>query len=239
MLIAVFENKAYDQVIGNAQAPYLNSIPAAVLTDSHAVTHPSEPNYLALFSGSTHGINDDRCPVRLGAAPNLGRQLLDAGLTFTGYSEDLPQPGFTGCSNGRYAAKHNPWADFSNLPASVNQPATALPADFSRLAALSFLIPNLCNDMHDCSVATGDTWARAHLDPYLRWAQQHNSLLIITFDEDDNGPGNHIPTLIAGATVHPGHYAEPVTHYRVLSTVEHLFDLPRLNNAAPITDIWS
>jgi acid phosphatase len=239
VLVVVFENKAYDQVIGSPDAPYLNSIPAAVLTDSHAVTHPSQPNYIALFSGSTHGVTDDGCPVRFGNAPNLGRQLLDAGLTFTGYSEDLPQAGFTGCSSDdSYAAKHNPWVDFSNLPASVNQPASALPTDYAQLPTVSFLVPNLCDDMHNCSVATGDAWARQHLDPYLRWAQQHNSLLIITFDEDDNGAGNHIATLVAGATVHPGHYSEPVTHYRVLSTVENLFGLPRLNTATPITDIF-
>jgi acid phosphatase len=80
--------------------------------------------------------------------------------------------------------------------------------------------------------------ARTHLDPYLRWAQQHNSLLIVTFDEDDNAPDSHIATLAAGATVHPGHYGEPVTDYRVLSTVERLLGLSQLNKAAPMTDIF-
>jgi acid phosphatase len=239
LLIVVFENKAYDEVIGNAQAPWLNSIPAAVFTDSHAVTHPSQPNYLALFSGSTHDVTDDHCPVRLGSAPNLGRQLLDAGRTFIGFSEDLPQAGFDGCSSGDYAAKHNPWNDFANLPATVNQPASALPNDFSTWPTVAFLIPNLCHDMHDCSVADGDSWARAHLATYERWARTHNSLLIVTFDEDDNAPDNHIPTLIAGATVHPGRYAEPVTHYTILSTVEHLYGLSSLTTAAAITDAFA
>jgi acid phosphatase len=240
VLIVVFENKAYDQVVGSAQAPYLNSAlsRALLLTDSHAVSHPSQPNYLALFSGSTQGVTDDHCPVQLGNTPNLGRQLLDAGFSFTAFSEDLPQTGFQGCSNDNaYAAKHAPWTAFGNLPPSVNQPASAFPANYAALPTVSFLIPNLCNDMHDCSVATGDAWARAHLGPYLTWADQHNSLLIVTFDEDDNGPANHILTFVAGANVHSGQFAGPVSHYGVLATVEHLYGLARLGAAAGQTPI--
>jgi acid phosphatase len=235
VLIVVFENKAYDQVVGSPQAPYLNSVlpRALLLTDSRAVTHPSQPNYLALFSGSTQGVTDDHCPIRLGNTPNLGRQLLDAGLSFTGFSEDLPRAGFEGCSSdSSYAAKHAPWTAFGNLPASVNQPATAFPSNYANLPTVSFLIPSLCNDMHDCSVATGDSWARTHLGPYLSWADQHNSLLIVTFDEDDNSPANHILTFVAGANVHSGQFAGPVSHYGVLATVEHLYGLAPLGEAA-------
>src|SRR5215475_11631332 len=156
LLVVVLENKANTQVEGNPAAPYLNGLLAdsAVLTGSHAVTHPSEPNYLALFSGSTQGVTDDHCPLNLGARPNLGRQLLDAGLSFAGYSEDLPSVGFTGCSSANsYAAKHSPWVHFSNLPPTTNQPYTAMPTDFAALPTVAFLIPNLCHDMHDCSVA--------------------------------------------------------------------------------------
>src|SRR5215471_15206988 len=120
VLVVVLENKASTQIEGNPDAPYLNGLLAssAVMTASRAVAHPSEPNYLALFSGSTHGVTDDRCPLNLGDEPNLGRQLLDAGRTFAGYSEDLPSVGFTGCSSANsYAAKHSPWVHFGNLPA--------------------------------------------------------------------------------------------------------------------------
>src|SRR5262249_11245821 len=82
----------------------------AVFTRAFAETHPSQPNYLALFSGSTQGVTDDSCPHTF-AADNLARALLDAGRTFTGYSEGLPSPGYSGCSSGSYARKHNPWAD--------------------------------------------------------------------------------------------------------------------------------
>jgi acid phosphatase len=95
--------------------------------------------------------------------------------------------------------------------------------------------------MHDCSIATGDHWAATHLAGYLQWARTHHSLLLVTFDENDGAPGNQILTLITGANVRPGRYPEAVNHYRVLATLEHLYGLPALGNAAhttPITDVW-
>src|SRR6266566_928801 len=79
------------EVIDNANAPYITSLAnnGAKMTQSFAVTHPSEPNYLALFSGSTQGITDDSCPHTFGAE-NLGHQLSTAGQTFKGYAEGLP-----------------------------------------------------------------------------------------------------------------------------------------------------
>jgi phosphatidylinositol-3-phosphatase len=243
VVVAVFENKDYAQIAGNAKAPYLNTLldRGAAMVNSHGVAHPSQPNYLALFSGSDQHITDDRCFAPLANRPNLGRQLIDAGRTFTGYSEDQPGAGFTGCSAGRYAAKHNPWVHFGDLPPDVNQPFTAFPGDFATLPTVAFVVPNLCNDMHDCPVATGDAWARQHLDPYLRWADSHNSLLILTFDENDGRPDNTILTVFAGAGIKPGRYDERVDHYRVLRTIEDLYRLPPLGaaaNAAPITTIW-
>src|SRR5262245_48833949 len=116
-VIVVLENHGYSQVIGSSDAPFLNQLASrgALFTDSHAITHPSEPNYLALFSGSTQGVTSDACPVTF-TAPNLAAGLLTAGKTFAGYSEGLPAPGSTACSAGEYARKHVPWADFRNVP---------------------------------------------------------------------------------------------------------------------------
>src|SRR6476469_6740383 len=110
VMIAVFENQNAGSILGNPAAPYLNTLArqGAVLTDSHGVAHPSEPNYLALFSGSTQGVTDDTCPVNLSGA-NLATELARAGRSFVGYSEDLPAAGWTGCDSGRYARRHNPW----------------------------------------------------------------------------------------------------------------------------------
>jgi phosphatidylinositol-3-phosphatase len=78
---------------------------------------------------------------------------------------------------------------------------------------VSFVIPSLENDMHDGSVRDGDTWFKVHLSAYAKWAKTHNSLLIVTFDEDNYTAKNHIPTIIHGAHVRLGKYAERISHY--------------------------
>jgi phosphatidylinositol-3-phosphatase len=242
VMIVIFENKDAGAVVGSPDAPYLTGLArsGANLTDAHGVAHPSEPNYLALFSGSTHGVTDDRCPVTL-AGDNLGQQLRAAGRSFAGFSEGLPQAGYTGCLSDDYARKHNPWVDFTDLPATVNQPLSALPGDFAALPTVSFVVPDLCHDMHDCDVATGDAWARGFLPGYVSWARTHDSLLIVTFDEDSGTPGNHIPTFVVGAAVRQTSSDQRVDHYSVLRTLEDMYGLPPLGNAAaaqPITGIW-
>jgi acid phosphatase len=242
-VVVVMENHSYTDIIGNTAAPFINELgrSGALFTRSYAITHPSEPNYLALFSGSTQGVTDDGCPNRF-TAPNLAADLIKAGKTFAGYAEDIPGPGSPVCSAGDYARKHVPWADFGNVPSSVSLPFTSFPATaFVRLPSVSFVIPNLCHDMHDCSVAAGDAWLRANIGPYADWAMRHNSLLVLTWDEDDGSQDNHITTIFAGQMVRPGRYAEPITHYRVLATIEAAYTLSRdaqAATAAPITNIW-
>jgi hypothetical protein len=100
----------------------------------------------------------------------------------------------------------------------------------------------MCNDMHDCSVATGDSWLKSRLDGYVQWAKTHNSLLITTFDEDDFTGTNRIATIFNGQPVKPGTYGENVNHFRVLRTVEDMYGLPHAGAAAtatPITDTWA
>ncbi|MGH3305008.1 MAG: alkaline phosphatase family protein [Streptosporangiaceae bacterium] len=242
-VVVVFENRAFGQVIGSPDAPFLTELAhrGALFTHSYAITHPSEPNYLALFSGSTQGVTSDACPISF-AAPNLASGLLATGKTFIGYAEDLPGIGSQACSAGEYARRHVPWADFRNLPPSVSQPFSGFAlAGFSRLPTVAFVIPDLCNDMHDCSVSTGDAWLRAHLGGYATWAMTHDSLLIVTFDEDDGTQVNQIPTIFVGQQVRPGSYPERINHYTVLATIEAAYGLPRDGNAAtapPISDIW-
>ncbi len=241
-VVLVLENHTQSQIIGSSQAPYLNHLAAkgALYTRSYAATHPSQPNYLVLFAGSTLGVHGNSCPNRL-AAPSLGSQLLAAGRSFAGYAEGLPRQGWTGCTAGAYARKHVPWVNFTNLPATVNRPLSAFPARFTSLPRLSFVVPDLDNDMHDGSVATGDRWVRDHLAAYARWAKRHDSLLLVTFDEDDYGADNHIATIAYGARVRSGSHATRIDHCRVLRTLEGLYGLAPLGCAAgtrPITSMW-
>ncbi len=252
VVIVVMENKNEDAIIGRPdEAPYLNKLASAgaVFSNSYAVAHPSQPNYLALFSGSTHGVTSDDCPQNLGNVPNLGSELIGAGQTFAGHSESMPSTGYAGCGSYLslgYIRTHNPWADFSNVPAASNRTFASFPANYASLPTVSFVIPNLCHDMHYCSRDTGDSWIQNHLSGYARWAQSHNSVLIVTWDEDGTilglgGDGNKIPTVFYGAHVRPGTYGEKTGHYGVLRTVEDMYGLPHAGasaSAVPITDVW-
>ena len=243
VLVVVMENHAAADIVGNTEAPFIDSLSrsGATFTRSYAVTHPSEPNYLALFSGSTQGVDSDACPLTFDGS-NLATALHAAGRTFVGWSEGLPAPGSRVCRAGGYARKHNPWVDFAGVPASANQPLTAFPADFRALPHVGFVIPTLDHDMHDGSIAAGDAWLSDHLGGYVRWARTHNSLLVLTFDEDDDDHANRIATIVVGEHVRPGPFTERVDHYRVLRMLGDLMRVPPVGEAAraaPVTGIWA
>lgn len=244
IVVVIEENKSPMGVIGNSGAPYINSLAqnGAYLSDSFGNYRPSQPNYFALFSGSGQGVttNDN---VNLGNIPNLGSQLLGAGKTFVEYSEGLPSVGYTGATSGRYARKHNPLVSFSNVPAASNRPYTDFPSNYSTLPAVSLVVPNLDDDSHDGTVAQSDQWLKNNMSAYAEWAKTHNSLLIVTYDEGDlSDTTNHIPTIFYGANVRPGQYANEITHYNVLRTIEDSEGLSAIAYAAsatPIDNVWT
>ncbi|WP_102419942.1 MULTISPECIES: alkaline phosphatase family protein [unclassified Mycobacterium] len=244
IVIVVEENRSEANIIGNKSAPFITALAAAGanMTQSYAETHPSEPNYLALFAGNTFGVTSDTCPVNAGAAPNLGSELLAAGYTFAGFAEGLPAVGSPACTAGKYARKHVPWANFTNVPPANSLPFSAFPmGNYAGLPTVSFVIPNNDDNMHDGSIAQADAWLNRELSGYANWAAANNSLLIVTWDEDDGGRRNQIPTIFYGAHVRPGSYSEQINHYTVLSTIEQMYGLPKTGYAAgapPITDIW-
>jgi acid phosphatase len=249
VVVVVLENHGYSQVIGSSSAPYINSLATggAKLTQFFAETHPSQPNYYAMFSGGTQGITGDAC-VKIGfsSAANLGSELIAAGKTWGSYNEGLPSQGSTVCTSsaGKYAQKHNPWFGFSNVPTSTARTFTQFPTDYTTLPKISFVIPNLCDDMHDCSVATGDTWVKNKLGAYATWAKSNNSLLVVTFDEDNNLSGNRVATVVYGQPVAAGSSsATTYNHYSLLRTLEDMAGLSahagNAASASDITGIWS
>lgn len=264
IVIVIEEDKDYDQIIGNQAAAYINGTlrkEGANLTRMFGEEHNSQGNYFWLFSGSNQNVGfKDVVPTDVNhqgpfTTPNLGVALIHKGLSFKGYSEDLPEIGsraqFGPDANGdkNYARKHNPWVSFRNVP--NDDPATSSnltlkefptdPAKFSTLPTVSIVIPGLKNDMHDgdptVSIPNGDAWLKQHLDPYYQWAKTHNSLLTLTWDENDDkwkdpetganssfqgltdpfaaptgqlgkNKQNRIATIFAGARIKPGDYAE-------------------------------
>jgi acid phosphatase len=252
VLIVILENHGAGSVLGSANAPYINALAgdsqAAVFAQSYALTHPSQPNYLMLFSGSAQGVTDDNVPSALPfTTPNLGAALLTRGLAFIAYSEDLPSVGFTGATSKGYARKHAPWVNWqgggkNGFSAGTHHPMADFPADFASLPAVTYVVPNLDDDMHDGTVAQGDAWLKAHLDAYVKWARAHNSLFILTFDEDESAGGsNQIPTLFLGPMVKPGKYPERISHYNVLRTLGDFYGAApsgAADTAKPILDVW-
>jgi phosphatidylinositol-3-phosphatase len=304
IVVVIEENHSFGDIIGNSAAPNINALAAAGAnivnestdpngntTGSHAVRHPSQPNYLELFSGSSQGTIQDGHPGSSTepfsspppfTTPNLGAALRNAGFSFATYSQTLPSVGFDGDSSGEYMRKHNPVTNWMNdtsptanqLPLTVNQPFTAFqdiansPGGFANLPTVSFVVPDQTFDMHDGTIQQADDWLKTNIiDTYLAWATTHNSLLIVTWDEDGtNGASNQIPTIVAGAKVKPSNYPETnlnsnnphvgsptdpgiqtptgtaMNHYNVLATIEDIYGLTHIGgslNRRPVSDIFT
>ena len=244
VVIVVDENHSYSSIIGNADAPYITSLTTqgASFTNYKGLTAPSQPNYIALFSGSQQGVIDNNVPYTF-SAPSLGGQLIRKGLTFGGYSEDLPYAGFTGTGKLGYRRRHNPWVDFTDVPGADNLPFNQFPGpgNYGTLPTVSFVVPNLAHDMHNGDVKSGDAWLKTNLDPYVQWAKTHNSLFVFTFDETDHKADKNIPTILVGQSVQPGNNGQLLNHYNLLRTIEDMYGLGHLGNAAaaaPITGVW-
>ncbi|HTL30597.1 MAG TPA: alkaline phosphatase family protein [Tepidisphaeraceae bacterium] len=256
VVVVIEENHSFSQVIGSASAPYINNTLVAggsSFKNMYAITHPSQPNYLHFFSGASQGVTNDNPPATWpfsGSTSNLGGALIMAGKTFVGYSESLPSVGSNVASfttaDGDYMRKHNPWvnwqsasADGTNflLPSSVNEQFTHFPSDYSTLPKVSIVVPNQMHDMHDGTVAQGDTWLQNNLGAYATWAKTHNSLLILTFDEDESASRNRIPTVFYGANVARGTNNATWTLHNVLRTIEDTYGVGHSGAAADVKPI--
>ncbi|MDX8385466.1 MAG: alkaline phosphatase family protein [Gallionella sp.] len=246
VVIVIEENRGYSQIMDKRNSDsYIHALAnrGALMVQSFGVAHPSQPNYLALFSGSTQGVRRNSCPHRFNG-DNLASSLMDAGLSFASYSESLPAEGNLSCSSGDYKRKHNPlanWQETGHLPASTNLRFADFPQDFPELPTVSFVIPDQANDMHDGGFQEADAWLKKNIDPYVEWAYKHNSLLILTWDEDNYRENNHIYTAFIGPMVKPGISMQRVNHYSVLRTLMDFYGLPPIGeslSAEPITGIW-
>jgi phosphatidylinositol-3-phosphatase len=252
VLVVVFENHERSSIAGSADAPTFAALARryATLTHYDAVTHPSLPNYLALVSCSTQGITSD-CTSCTVAARSLADTLAAAGRTWKTYAEGLPEPGWTGSSAGRYAKKHDPFLYFRAVADSRARrdrvvPLTQLARDAARrrLPDFALVVPDLCDDMHDCPVATGDAWLRRHVVPLLRSPALAGGVVFVVFDEGSSGEGGggRVEALALGPAVRPGSvFAGSTNHYGLLRTIEDAWGLPRLGlsaKARPIGGIW-
>lgn len=251
VVLIVLENKEYGDVIGSPATPYLDRLVrhSGLATRSYAITHPSLPNYLALTSGSTHGITSDCTDCQV-SGPSLATQLDRAGRSWKAYLEGAPRRCFRGAEAGSYAKKHNPFAYYEDIardPARCRRlvPLSALTGDLRTgdLPAFAMISPDLCHDTHDCDVRVGDRFLGRLLPAILHELGPHG-FLVLTWDEGTTDAGccgvargGHIATAVAGPDVRPGsRTSRPVDHYGVLRFVERAFGLPPLAGAEQADD---
>jgi phosphatidylinositol-3-phosphatase len=248
VIVVVFENKDIGDVVGSGSAPVFGRLlrQGAAITGYHGITHPSLPNYLALVSGSTHGITSD-CTSCSVSGPSLGTTLAPG--TWKTYAEGLPSVGWTGERAGSYAKKHNPLVYFRGIAEDspllrrsiVPLGSFAKDLEANALPRFALVVPDLCHDMHDCSVATGDAWLGRFLAPLLRSSALAQGAIFVVFDEG-YGSSNHVPALAVGPAVRAGSvFDRPTDHYGLLRTIEQALDLPHLGrsrDAQAIGGIW-
>lgn len=248
VVVIILENT---NAVDAKSQPFMKSLitKGAYLSQSFAITHPSQPNYIALVAGSTLGVTGDGNVTV--DAKHLG-DLFDAkGLSWKSYAENYPGNCYLGGSSGPYARKHEPFISFRTVQMNSAQCAKIVPAPQfftdvtnNTLPTFSLYIPNLNNDGHDTGVAFADKWLNDTFGPLFNNPNVvKNTLFIVTFDEDDFTDVNQIYTAFVGAGVQAGagssvHY----THYNVLRTIEEIFGIGTLGtndaNAQPILDIW-
>jgi len=250
VFVIVMENHEYGSVIGSSAAPYINSLASSygLATNYYGVSHPSLPNYLALTAGSTFGIASD-CTTCYVNATNIADQVEASGRSWKAYMEDMPSPCFSGASAGNYAMKHDPFMYYNDIRNNAARcaahvvPFSQFSGDMSSGQVPNFvwITPNMCNDMHDCAVATGDGWLRSVVPTITGSAAFRNGgVLFITFDEGSSNAGccgdswgGHVATLVISPRAIPGFRSGVAeNHYGLLRTVEDALRLGHLNAAS-------
>jgi len=239
VVVLIEENSGW---AASPQAPFLGGLMAQgeYFSNYHAVSHPSEPNYMAMFSGSTQGTDgSDSCITS--SATSLAGEAAAAGVTIKGYFEGLT-------SNMLYGCRHNPFSQFADAKAYQADFST-FPSNYATLPQISFVVPNTTDDMGDNGTVTdGDTWDQANINGYAQWAKANDSLLIIVSDESSTDPnyhtnmpgenGNNVPAIVVGAGITPGWTnGAYYDHYSLLRTLEDLFGLGALGASAGATDL--
>jgi phospholipase C len=246
VVVVVMENREYDEVIGNPEAPYINTLAKrnALAARFYALTHPSLPNYLGLLGGSTFGVHADCTDCHVDGR-NLVDQLEAAGISWKAYMEGMPTACFRGAGAGRYVKRHNPFAYFDDIARKRGRcrkivPLRSLSADLrrQRLPRLAWISPDLCHDMHDCGVRAGDRFLQKLL-PRLLHRLGSTGVLFLTWDEGRtkegccaHAKGGHIPMIAAGPAARRGARSSVrYDHYSLLRTVEEGWRLPHLGEA--------
>jgi hypothetical protein len=251
VLVVVEENHTQRSALSGM--PYLASLAAKYGRTSayRAVTHPSLPNYLALAGGSTFGVRDDAGPsAHHVAGPSAFDRAIAAGRTAKTYAEAMPAA-CAPSSTSRYAVKHNPWAYFSDAVSRSNcrrfdvptgtVSAGPLRSDINtgRLPTLGLLVPDICHDGHDCSLATADGWLKSWL-PVVQAGPDYRAgrlAIVVTFDEDDTSGNNTVLTVVVSPYTSHIVSSRAYTHYSLARLLAEISGTSPLRSAATATSL--
>jgi acid phosphatase len=247
LLLVVLENRELGEVLASDGAPYIRSLArrGALASDYHAIAHPSLPNYISLIAGSPLGIASD-CTSCRARGDTLVDQLEGAHLSWRAYMEGMPRPCYAGASEGGYVKKHDPFMYFPSIASKAARcrnvvPLSQLAGDLrdGRLPTFAWITPNLCDDGHDCPLASVDRFL-ARLVPYLLASLGPHGLLALVWDEGTGhsgccgqARGGRVPLILDGPSIRPGYrLSAPVSHYSLLALIEDSLGVGRLRGAA-------
>src|SRR5579884_904826 len=255
------ENHSYSDIIGSSQAPYINSLAGqcGLATNYHNVSHPSLPNYVGATSGlavsSLKNFDSDCNPST--KCSTSSASIFGQGESWKAYEESMP----SNCdksNSGEYAVRHNPPPYFTSLSgcSTFDVPYTQLASDLSAgtLPAFSFVTPNLIDDMHDGTIAQGDSWLSSNLPTILNSSeyQSGTTAVFLTWDEGSGGSSGedcsanttdnscHVATIVISPSTRAGSTSGTLfNHYSLLGTAEQLLGLPTLGQAASYPTLTS
>jgi len=239
LLVFVVENHSLDQM--RRGMPWLNRLATryGYATRYRAITHPSLPNYLAIAGGDTIGVTDDAPPsAHPITAPSVFGATVRAGRSATIYAEGMTRR-CQRTDGGRYAVRHNPWTYFRSERRMCRRrdvPLRALAVDVAanELPRVGMVVPDICDDAHDCSLARADGWLRHHVGTVLRgpdFASGHLAV-VVTADEDDGDHGNRVLTVVAHPRLHHEVVRRSLTHYALSRSYAEVANVDPLANAA-------
>lgn len=249
VITIVFENTSFEEAY---EQPYLRELArrGALLQNYFAITHPSQPNYIAMVAGTTYGVNSNATVDLDVGKRHVGDLFEQAGSDWKVYAEDYPGNCYLGKKKNKYVRRHVPFLSFKSVQTTARCNNVVelgeIQSDIlnNSLPAYAMVIPNLDNDGHDTSIGFASRWLKSFLAPLLRnQVLMNNTLIVITFDEDDDKHGNRIYTALLGAGVERGAVSNKLyNHYSLLKTIENIFSLSDLGNgdrdAEAILDIW-
>lgn len=251
VLVLMEENHSYAQM--KSGMPYLFGLAKTYgyATDWSAISHPSLPNYLAISGGSTFGITDDRSPAahaaEVGTAKSVFDQAIDSGGTAGTYAQSIPHachPYDFPVSSPLYAVRHNPWTYYSSshvrcLTHDQSTSGLAAAAKADALPNVGFVFPNLCNDAHNCSLATADGFLKTSLAPVLASSDFTSGRLVVvvTADEDDKRSGNKVLTTVLSPRLSGKVVSTPLTHYSLTRYIAQVLGVAPLRNGATAPDM--